>query len=338
MRFLPALLVPLLLAAPLAAGGEDATSFYTSGTWEGAQHAAAKSKLVVLGKVVEAGKAKGKGWDGKPNSSSTNYMLRTGKVDVRQEIVVEVTEVLRGKLATKRLTVRIESAELNYQAMYQFSWAQLRKKKLKRGKRGLTVNYFTLAKGKTYLLFLDAPKVTRAAKPGGKDKTVAGHLKTSAPMEAPDPRILDSVRGFCDELARWDKPPKLAAEEAKEVARLIADLGADDYAKRDKADRTLRVIGAGLRPQLKKASEDGDEERAFRAREILEAVKPEPGKVEMPKGRGKGKLPGIFKKRPKPKPEPKPGPGPEPDPETKVNPEARPPEPAPVPEGGAGGG
>lgn len=334
MKTTPALLVLLLLAAAPAspaAAGEGATSFYTSGTWEGGQHAAARSKLVVLAKVVEAGKPKGTGWNGAydSTSSSTNYQLRTGNVVVRQEIVVEVTEVLRGKLAARRLTVRIESAKLNYQAMYQFWWAQVRAKKLKRTKRGLAVSYFTLAKGKTCLLFLDAPKVTKASKPGGTDKAVAVHLKSSAPMETPDPQLLDSVRGFCGELAMWDKPPKLAAEQAKLVARLIADLGADDYAKRNKADRTLRIIGAGLRPQLKKASEDGDEERAFRAREILKAVKPEPGKVELPTGRGKGKLPGVFKKRPKPKPEPEPPPVPEPMPE---------PAPLPVPEGGPAGG
>ncbi len=325
----------MVLAAPAALAGEDANSFFTSGRWEGGQVAAARSKLVVLGKVVEAGKPKGSGWNGQYDSSSgtTNYMLRTGKVDIRQEIVVEVAAVLRGRLAGKKITVRIETANLNYQAMYQFWSAQVRKKKLNRRKRGLAVSYFTMKKGKTYLLFLEAPRIAKAAKPGEKGRASATHLKGSAPMEEPEPQLLRSIRAFCSELALWDKPPELSAEEAAAVAELIADLAADAYDKREKADKTLRIIGARLRPQLDKAARDGDEERAFRAREILEAVKPEPGKVELPKGRGKGKLPAVFKERPKPKPEPEPGPVPEPMPGPAPGPA-----PAPAPEGRAGGG
>ncbi|MBV8879263.1 MAG: PDZ domain-containing protein [Planctomycetaceae bacterium] len=53
------------------------------------------------------------------------------------------------------------------------------------------------------------------------------------------------------------------------VADLIRDLGADDYATREKAQAELRKLGPAAAPALQRALEDKDAERALRAHQLL---------------------------------------------------------------------
>ncbi len=315
-HFLPALAILLLLGPSHLADGQE-PGFYENGKWQDGQKAAAEAKLVIRGKIVEAGKATGKGWDGNYDKSNLSHYNRTCKIDMAQEVVVEIEEVLLGKLGeeTKKLTVKMSSASLNYQAVYQYYYRLMRKKNprgLRSRKREVPVDIFALKKGESCIFYLDTPKTETK----GKEKfTNAAHLSKNPPMSKPDNDLLRSVRAFCAEMKLWRKPPKLPDDQEKTAAKLIADLGAEDFELREKADKALRAIGARLKPQLDKAATDRDEERSFRARAILEAVKPEPGKAEFPRGGRARRLPATFKKRPEPKPEPEPAPEPAPLPE-----------------------
>jgi hypothetical protein len=62
-------------------------------------------------------------------------------------------------------------------------------------------------------------------------------------------------------------------EQAKKVEALVRDLGSDDAATRDKADRKLRKIGKPAEDALRRASESADPEVKSRARAILEWLK-----------------------------------------------------------------
>jgi len=318
-----ATLVILACSAPAAGGGEP--DFYENGRWQDGQHAATKSKLVIRGRVAQAGKASGKGWDGNYDKNSRNFNTQTCKVEVRQDVTVEIEEVLLGKLddGLKRLTVKMSTASLSYRAVNQYYYQLLRSKKIRtrNRKRSLPVSVFSLRKGRDYIFYLDAPATKDK---GGKKQAAASHIITHSPMSKPEKDLLRSIRAFCEEIKLWHKPPKLAGEQQDAVKKLIADLGAQDFRTREKADKTLRAIGARLRPQLDRAARDRDEERSFRARAILEVVKPEPGKVEFPRVGRRKRLPEIFKKRPKPKPKPEtpPEPGPEPGPEPAPGPGA----------------
>jgi len=65
---------------------------------------------------------------------------------------------------------------------------------------------------------------------------------------------------------------ELAEVQSREVARLIRNLGADDFKTREEATRKLRSIGAPALGALKKAAENDDPEVRSRAREILKTV------------------------------------------------------------------
>jgi hypothetical protein len=307
---LPVLLGALALSVPAAAG-----EFYEGGRWQDAQKAASESGLVVRAKVVRAGKPKGKGWDGNREEGGPPYLSR---IDIKQEAVAEVREVLAGSLdgGTKEITVTLSGARLEYRPLTTYWLRVFRKQRAKNlakgrrsvSRRALSAKVFALQEGTEYVFFLKAPKVRGK---GARKAVAAAHLGGYSPLAKPEKDLLRSVRAFCEELKLWHRPPQLPPEQQRAVTRLIADLGAEDFATREKADRALRATGARLKPQLEAAARDGDEERSFRAAQILKTVCPEPGKVEFPKTGGR-RLPAIFKKRPKPKPKPKPDPGAEP--------------------------
>ncbi|MGD9721077.1 MAG: hypothetical protein AB7O59_03365 [Pirellulales bacterium] len=70
------------------------------------------------------------------------------------------------------------------------------------------------------------------------------------------------------------------------VARLIRDLGAGDYATREKANRELAGLGAATRADLERALGDSDLEVRLRAKRLLDALKTDdlwrPSLVEYP--------------------------------------------------------
>ncbi len=312
----PTIAICLLVAAaiPALCGEEDGQkSFYGDCRWQDAQRYAAAAKLVVIGKAVEAKPAKGKGWNGSNNPvQAGSGRMPTCTIHVDQEVAVEVTEVLRGELVARALTLRLGKVTMDYSPVQQFWYGLYRAKKLKSRNRSLPVKYFSIRKGLTYVLFLKGAE-GGGGDNGGEKPPTAAHVDGATPIEQPDAELLRSLRGFCKELTLWDKPPALPEDQRKAVEKLIAELGADDYEVREKAEDALTAVGARIRPYLERAGRDGDEERSFRARQILARSKPEPGKVEVP-GAGVGqKAPAIFRERPKPKPPPEPAPPPVPE-------------------------
>ena len=65
---------------------------------------------------------------------------------------------------------------------------------------------------------------------------------------------------------------ELAEVQSREVARLIRNLGADDFKTREEATRKLRSIGAPALPALRQAAQSDDPEVRTRARDILKTV------------------------------------------------------------------
>ena len=60
--------------------------------------------------------------------------------------------------------------------------------------------------------------------------------------------------------------------EPVDVSRLIADMGADDFTKREAATRALEGVGDGARPQLEEAVKSDNLEVSKRARKLLDGM------------------------------------------------------------------
>lgn len=68
---------------------------------------------------------------------------------------------------------------------------------------------------------------------------------------------------------KGENDPKVSAEEAAKIAALIQQLGDEEAAKRDAAEKELLALGAAAVPQLEKATGDADVERSTRAKAIV---------------------------------------------------------------------
>lgn len=317
---LPVLLAALLPLGLPALGGEEepAINPYANGAWDRGQEQAAMSPLVVLGRVVEAGKPEGTAWS-RANMDNTDRTALSALVSLKQNAVLEVKEVLRGEFKGDRLTVRVGQVAVPLQVALQMLYRpQARDIRLRR-RTEIPAAEFALARDAVYVLFLSEPKTEKDK--DGKEVSAAEHMAKAMPMMEPDEQLLNSVRAFCRELADWKNPPGLSEDEERRVKELIADLGADDFGKRDRAEAALKALGARVKSHLDAAAKDADAERAFRAAGILKAIEPVAGAVEVPRGaRPDAAGPAVMKEKPKPKPPeegPPPGPpepGPEPDP------------------------
>lgn len=71
---------------------------------------------------------------------------------------------------------------------------------------------------------------------------------------------------------RGDGKEEPKSEEAR-IAELIKQLGDEEAAKREEADKALRALGAAAQAQLEKATSDADTERKTRATAILRVVR-----------------------------------------------------------------
>lgn len=312
------MIAPLRLAAALAllpavaaAGGEDPElpSPYASSQWQEAQMQASKARLVIVGKVLEASKPEGKGWSQR-RTTTVPGLPTCWAVDLRQKLVVEVTATFRGSAGGDKLAVQLDALAVPAMAIQQRMWRPQAKDPKLRHRSDLPAEEFALIKDGTYVFFLGAPEAGKPDEPAS-----ARHLKEGAPIGDAGPELLAGLRGFCRALAEWDSPPELSAEDQARAAALIADLGAEDFQKREKAEAELRAFGPRIRRLAEAAAKDGDAERAFRAGEVLKFVKPEPGKRDYLDEAGQQKEGArTFEKRPEDKPAPEPAPPEDPDP------------------------
>jgi hypothetical protein len=271
---------------------EKSLGIYAESRWEDGQERAAASRLIVVARVVEAGVVAGKGADPDYQRGQRESM----SVDVRQDCVVEISAVLRGTLAGPELAVKLETVKLTAQVCA--SRGPLLAKTIG-APPNPSGNPAALQRGVTYIFFLGEP-----GKDGGR--AAASVVPEAPPMAEPDAGLLDSVRRFARECEHWARPPALPPEEDAKVKALVADLGAEDFEKRERAEAELKGIGTRIRPYLEAAAKGQDQERAFRAGELLKSVEPIPGKTELPGGAAGAAKPGAREEPPKRKPGPEP--------------------------------
>jgi gas vesicle protein len=69
-----------------------------------------------------------------------------------------------------------------------------------------------------------------------------------------------------------DDPSKPSPPDAKQIQKLIRDLGSDDFGIREKASRALSDAGKGALPALREALQSNDAEVRQRARRIMDAI------------------------------------------------------------------
>jgi RNA polymerase sigma factor (sigma-70 family) len=190
-------------------------------------------------------------------------------------ITAEAVEVLRGSEKDKKLkilaTVRGEGK--NARAVFR------REDRLAGPNGNVQQTFvrsfsvpFTLSAGEKALVFLkleeeqkdDAGEVTGRVYrllpplPGGKlEKTLA------------------ELRAALKQLAEWETAPKLSKEMAALLDDLVAKLGSDEFATREKATKDLMAKGGIVRGKVREALKSSDAETVQRAKQVLEAVKPD---------------------------------------------------------------
>jgi gas vesicle protein len=69
-----------------------------------------------------------------------------------------------------------------------------------------------------------------------------------------------------------DDPSKPSPPDAKQIQKLIRDLGSDDFGIREKATRTLSDAGKEALPALREALQSNDAEVRQRARRIMDTI------------------------------------------------------------------
>src|SRR5438128_532197 len=69
-----------------------------------------------------------------------------------------------------------------------------------------------------------------------------------------------------------DEPSKTAPADAKQIQKLIRDLGADEFSVREKATKELSSIGRSALPALREALQSADLEVRQRARHAMDAI------------------------------------------------------------------
>jgi len=279
---------------------EKPPSIYTEVSWRQAQAYAAKAEAVLVATVTEAGKPSGKGWSRNTRGIRPGIAGRTDNtLDIGQDLAVEIAEVLRGQVAPGALRVRIGKLACDYAVIQKRAWNPQAKDIRKRQRASIPAKELALEKGRRYIFFLTGPQdegkknERKGEKKEGEEEAateaepapatpILQHLDSAAPAEVGDDQIVNSVRAFCGVLADWADPPAPSPEKEALVRRLIKQLSSDDYREREAADEALRRLGAWIRPHIEKAAADPDAERAWRARNILEAIEPAPGAAELP--------------------------------------------------------
>lgn len=73
-------------------------------------------------------------------------------------------------------------------------------------------------------------------------------------------------------ITHLDEPTKVAPPDAKQLKKLIHDLGSDDFGVREKATQSLSDIGRPALPALREALQSPDAEVRQRARRIMDSI------------------------------------------------------------------
>jgi hypothetical protein len=197
---------------------------------------------------------------------------------VVREVSAGIEEVLKGDKdakAMKAVTFRVVTAKVKIgkgpftEIVVVKDWYAGGDYGLRRA-RALVSARFTMAPDRKYLVFL-APFEHKDA--AGK-AVERGWALADPPVEgAPEPAVA-AVKGTLQQIADWEKPPKLAPEAEAAVQRLIAGLGSTDFKAREAASQALIAKGPAIRPYLEAARASPDPEVRQRAETVLGEVKP----------------------------------------------------------------
>ena len=247
--------------------------------------AAGKAELVVVVKVTEIAEPKpqeGAEGEKKEEGAEANPkmlfgMRPAGAAQKEKTLAAEVSEVLKGDKATRTVKARFATAELaNKREMLVFPIEQSFADGQGNVQKVTRIQYLplTLVKDAQVMLFLKAPGAGREKDAGDKQAERVWEL-VAPPVKDPAERALAAVKDALQKIADWENPPKLSAADEAEVQKLIADLGSKDYATREAASKALIARGGVVKPLVEAAAKSPDPEVQQRAKDILEALKPE---------------------------------------------------------------
>jgi len=242
--------------------------------------ATGQADLVVVVKVTEIAEPKAKEAAEKKEEENPNAgvaIVRIGGMQPAKEklISAEVSDVLRGDKEAK--TVRIKANVMQAgQAEYLVLGLDREFKdpngNVQRKWRQQYTLPMTLAKGKSSLVFL---KVAEEKKDDAGKVVERSYSLLQPVLDGAPEKAVAAVKAAVKQLEEWSNPPKLSAEDEAAVARLIKQLGDNDYAVREAATKALSAKGPAVRALVEAATKSEDPEIKQRAAQVLEAVKPE---------------------------------------------------------------
>jgi len=253
--------------------------------------AAGKAELVVVVKVTEIAEPKPKEAaegekkeEGAEAAPKMLFGMRPANAGQKEKtLAAEVSEVLKGDKETKAVKVRFSTADLgNKREMLVFPMETSFPDGQGNVQKITNLQYLplTLVKDAQVMLFLKPAEA-------GKDKDAERVWALVAPpVRDPAERALAAVKDALKKLAEWQNPPKLSPEDEAEAKKLIEDLGSKEFAAREAASKALIAKGGGVKPLVEAAAKSADPEVQQRAKDILEALKPECLKPASPSGPG----------------------------------------------------
>jgi hypothetical protein len=240
-----------------------------------------KEKGKEAGKGADKDKDKDKGKDDKkdtpeedpPEDLTFASQMFGGMQPKLRTVTVEVEKVLKGREEAKTVkfpvvTIRMGRAQDMIVVKEWYNMAARNYQKF----GGRQWPPFGLAKGGKALVFLKA--VERKDEEG---KAVPGGWRLAVPpIDGAPEKAVGAVTDELKKISEWANPPKLKPEEEAAARKLLAELGSDEYAKREAATKGLIAKGAAVRSMVEAAlKSSGDPEVNNRLQLVLEGIRPE---------------------------------------------------------------
>lgn len=274
-----ALLGLLVLAGAAAGAGEEPPAIDDVRLAE-LPLATVRSDLVAVVRIStivdlkDAKEGAGKGYITTDPNEGFARSLTGGEPTVRL-VSAEVVEVLKGGGPAKALNFPVVTGKVKLgkappaEVVAVQDWYQRGKYGTRRA-RALTYARYRLAKDQKLLVFL---REIATVEEGGKVAERQYALTDPSVGGAPE-KAVEAVKKTLKEIADWEKPPKLPAEEHSAMKKLVNELGSPDFRTREAATAALIAKGLAAKGPADEALKSSDPEVKQRAGTILEAIKP----------------------------------------------------------------
>ena len=240
--------------------------------------AVGQADLVAVIKVTEIAEPKAKEGAEKKEEENPNAgvaIVRIGGMQPTKEklISAEVSEVLKGDKETKAVRIKASVMQAG-QAEYLIIAVErdVNQGGLQRKWRQPYSVSMTLAKGKSSLVFL---KVAEEKKDDAGKVVERSYALLQPVLDGAPEKAVAAARAAVKTIEEWNNPPRLSAEDEAAVAKLIKQMGDNDFAEREAATKALIARGPAVRALVEAATKSEDPEIKQRAAQVLEAVKPE---------------------------------------------------------------